>query len=374
MKNIYLQSSKLQSMSLTNSQIELINSIEYEKSKQSWTVQRIVGYIEKGYPIDPFVKNYTEIVKLGKDSSSLRSCILRYGTEIGTQLFNEKSKACSITFERISSTHGTDYAKTYFQAHGASLENYIARHGNDLGSKKWNEYLEKRKKSYAKKRQSGHQYPKYNLEYYVNLHGEEKGSSIYYAKINSQRHKVSLAYYIEQFGPVDGPKRCKKAKDHGSLKYFVNKYGEDLGHIKYEEKCVASAKQNTQRYSNMSKELFDAVKEIVVDLVYYGERELVWAVPAGALPQQAVCPDLFYKGRIIEFNGDVFHANPAMFKASDTPHPFRKNLTAKEIQDLDAGRHRYFESKGYQVLIIWESEWKVNKQKTIAKCVEFLTK
>jgi hypothetical protein len=33
----------------------------------------------------------------------------------------------------------------------------------------------------------------------------------------------------------------------------------------------------------------------------------------------------------IEFQGDIFHANPKIFKASDNPNPFRKDLSSSEI-------------------------------------------
>ena len=33
--------------------------------------------------------------------------------------------------------------------------------------------------------------------------------------------------------------------------------------------------------------------------------------------------------KMIEFNGDVFHANPNIFNETDTPHPYYKNLTSK---------------------------------------------
>jgi len=33
----------------------------------------------------------------------------------------------------------------------------------------------------------------------------------------------------------------------------------------------------------------------------------------------------------IEFNGNLFHANPKYYKSIDTPNPWHPNLTAKEI-------------------------------------------
>lgn len=59
----------------------------------------------------------------------------------------------------------------------------------------------------------------------------------------------------------------------------------------------------------------------------------------------------------IEFNGDIFHANPAYYNENDTPNPF-KNNTAKEIWQADKLKNLSLQSLGYKVLIIWESEYK----------------
>lgn len=34
---------------------------------------------------------------------------------------------------------------------------------------------------------------------------------------------------------------------------------------------------------------------------------------------------------IIEYNGDMYHANPSVYNESDNPHPFRKNLKSSDI-------------------------------------------
>jgi hypothetical protein len=131
----------------------------------------------------------------------------------------------------------------------------------------------------------------------------------------------------------------------------------------------------SNKYSATSKECFDHVKKTVGDLYYYGEHEMVWSTSGElALTQRAVCPDLFYRGKIIEFNGDLFHANPRQFTESDTPHPFNKQITAKEIWAHDKRRIEYFESKGYNVLEVWESDYKTNKQGVIEQCIQHLTK
>ena len=65
--------------------------------------------------------------------------------------------------------------------------------------------------------------------------------------------------------------------------------------------------------------------------------------------------------KVIEFNGDLYHANPSLFNENDCPNPFNKKLTAKEIWEYDKQKLDHIKSLGYQVLIIWESNYRQNK-------------
>jgi very-short-patch-repair endonuclease len=80
--------------------------------------------------------------------------------------------------------------------------------------------------------------------------------------------------------------------------------------------------------------------------------------------------------KIIEYNGDMYHANPNKYKAKDNPHPFRKSMTSKEIWDKDSAKIKLAQDNGYEVLVIWDSEYRYkgsnNKEKVIQKCINFL--
>lgn len=76
--------------------------------------------------------------------------------------------------------------------------------------------------------------------------------------------------------------------------------------------------------------------------------------------------------KIIEYNGDEYHANPEMFEADEYPHPFRKDKTAKEIWEKDKRKIEVAKEKGFEVLTIWDSEYRNDKEKILNKCKEFL--
>ena len=60
----------------------------------------------------------------------------------------------------------------------------------------------------------------------------------------------------------------------------------------------------------------------------------------------------------------------------DTPHPFRKNITSKDIWKKDNDKLDIAQKNGFDVLIIWDSEYrrksKLDKEKIIQKCIDFI--
>jgi G:T-mismatch repair DNA endonuclease (very short patch repair protein) len=64
-------------------------------------------------------------------------------------------------------------------------------------------------------------------------------------------------------------------------------------------------------------------------------------------------PDL---NLIIEYNGDYWHCNPKKYN-SEYLHPHKKK-TAKEIWTEDKVRIDYLKNLGYNLEVIWESDFK----------------
>lgn len=76
--------------------------------------------------------------------------------------------------------------------------------------------------------------------------------------------------------------------------------------------------------------------------------------------------------KIVEYNGDMYHANPNMFEASEYPHPFRKKHTAEYIWAKDDYKISIANQNGFDVLVIWDSEYRRNKKEVLQKCLDFL--
>lgn len=76
--------------------------------------------------------------------------------------------------------------------------------------------------------------------------------------------------------------------------------------------------------------------------------------------------------KVIEFNGDFWHCNPNKYDPKFKHKIINK--TAQEIWDKDEIKNKFIINEGYDLLIIWESEYRKNPKIILEKCLEFLKK
>lgn len=186
-----------------------------------------------------------------------------------------------------------------------------------------------------------------------------------------------MAYYVDVYGEEEGRARIKLAKSR-NLDYYQKKYGDVDGRIRW-DKHLDKMRANSSNFLTLSKWSMSAIgeiKKIISDLEFFGEYEKIFYVTEewrNKISSRIILPDLVYNNTIIEFQGDVFHANPERFSELDTPHPFKKWLTAKEMWTIDLSKKEFYESLGYGVFYIWEKDWYFDKEGTVCKCLEILT-
>jgi hypothetical protein len=81
--------------------------------------------------------------------------------------------------------------------------------------------------------------------------------------------------------------------------------------------------------------------------------------------------DIFANKKIIEYNGDFWHCNPIKYSA-DYINP-RTKLKAVDKWEVDHVKLQYAKDQGYEVLVVWENDFKKNKEEVIKQCIQFLT-
>ena len=82
-----------------------------------------------------------------------------------------------------------------------------------------------------------------------------------------------------------------------------------------------------------------------------------------------VAPDMIVNGHIVvEFYGDYYHADPA--KYADDVFIKRKGMTAKEVRECDRIREDKIKDAGYKLIVIWQHEYRADKQNVLANLVD----
>jgi predicted nucleic acid-binding Zn ribbon protein len=79
--------------------------------------------------------------------------------------------------------------------------------------------------------------------------------------------------------------------------------------------------------------------------------------------------DFVYGNKIIEFNGDFWHANPNKYDADDY---IRNGKFAKDVWEKDEIKKKVAESEDFELFVVWESEFKKCPEETIRKCIDFI--
>ena len=280
------------------------------------------------------------------DTASLDSFKRRYGEKNGESKYNKyiQRQAYTCSKEYMMNEKGmTEQEWNDFNANRAcTKKNFIKRYGKEIGSKKWKDYCE--------------------LEAYAGC---------------------KLEYFIEHYGEEDGTKRYKELneKKAHTLSYYIEKYGEEEGRRKYEEYYV---NHKRKQYSLISQLMFNQIQLLIGDLgigAKYGEDEAYIELNYDDGSYRMTFPDYLLGNKIIEFNGDVWHMNPKMYSATDIFPIFEKEHyrsgignTAADIWKYDEMKLNGYKQLGYDVKVVWESEYHENPEKIIQECIDFLKK
>lgn len=261
-----------------------------------------------------------------------------------------------------------------------TLDNFIKKYGETLGSQLFEEY--RKKQAYTntfeyKSKKYGwsiNDFSNYNksravtLDNLIEKYGKENGVKIYNAYVEKQRMTKSKEYVIEKYGLDYWNSLCKKKST--SLENYIIRYGENDGIAKYEDalkrhpKFVSNMATNFfQKLINDNKDLFDGLK------IYYG-KEKEFGFYDKQTKNYYFIDFLIYDLKIaIEFNGDFFHANPKFYEPNFSNFWYT-DKTAKEIWKNDETKINAIKRMGFDIFIVWESD--MNDELTKNNIINFI--
>jgi len=225
--------------------------------------------------------------------------------------------------------------------------------------------------------------------------GAKRNNNIKGAQNNYKRasYRINLSnckeYWMNLgFSEEDAIGKVKQRQTTFSLETCIEKYGEIEGQTKWQERqnkwqntLLSKSQEEIERINNskmwksgmvskISQELFNA---LAIPNARYGQNtdgEKLIKLSSG----KNVMVDYFYNGKIIEFFGDYWHANPIKYsKRQKLKRVSNRMITdVEEIWKKDKERISQLEELGYEVLVIWENDYRKNKHEIINKCRDFI--
>jgi|SaaInlStandDraft_4_1057021.scaffolds.fasta_scaffold87168_2 hypothetical protein len=131
-----------------------------------------------------------------------------------------------------------------------------------------------------------------------------------------------------------------------------------------------------KRYSKIADNFFkQLIHDMNIDrnIVRFSEDEFCFRLDEkDKYGRFAYYLDFKIDNKVIEFNGDIFHANPEIFESDENPNPFITDLTSQEIWDKDEERLDILKNGKLDVLVIWEKDVVTNIEKELEKCKIFI--
>jgi len=239
------------------------------------------------------------------------------------------------------------------------FEACIERYGETEGTKKWQERLTKKIETQKERRKIKPYRNGRTLVEYQDRDGVKVGYQKWIKRNNQQKYRFSEKYFIDLYGDKHGKVKWLEyctTMSKTSLQSFIDRYGCKVGKIKFIEFLDKQFRSGVY-YSKISQELFWLLFNKLTDIdkinVKFAELNGEEYFYVNIKNIFTILVDFKCGDKIIEFDGDYWHSKP-------------------EQKSKDMVRDEFLIGKGYKILRIKESEYKINKEKTLEKCLNFL--
>lgn len=166
---------------------------------------------------------------------------------------------------------------------------------------------------------------------------------------------------------------------------ITKKWVETINNKSDEELIEINQKKVGNNISISSVKFFDELIEycgIDRSECLYGEGEEVAICRNEELSDRQIKKyflyDFTYKNKIIEYNGDLYHANPIKYKPDDKPFEripamtSQVNWTAEQVWNFDTYKNKVATDHGYEMLVVWEYDAKHNLRDSLERCKKYL--
>lgn len=333
----------------------MLQKIITSYEKKSWLRVCLLNGIDKWdliqYLKEP-VYNSREMIKEGLEIKT-KVC-LKCGTKLDLRIY----KGTFIIFKTCNcakdNTHLMTYEKllTVMSAEQANLALKLVFNERKKGLKNTVEYWIR--KGYSLEEAKAN----------IKTIQKERSSKSPTTKKGHKSHSKRTKEYWTKLGLNDfeAIQMVKEVQTTNGLDYYRKKYGNDgekLFQLRMEK--WLNSKGNKDMIANRSKISLKLFEQIGVGL--YGNKEKIIRGK-----QKVHRVDYIYGDKIIEFYGDYWHANPKIYTADSLV----RKKKAQDIWNHDRQKVDDLQENGYNVMIVWENEFKTMPNEILQKCRDFI--
>ena len=231
------------------------------------------------------------------------------------------------------------------------------------------------------------------------------------ANIKGQLSRRTINFWINAGHSVETSKDIVAEIQRRDLSFFIKKYGEDTGYIKYTEmiskrnltwfsrpeeerikinktkgktfdelvaihgelKAIEIIKSKTTNCCSVSKESMEFFIELDSLLGHNANKSVTgYKGPERFIvyDKKIMFVDYYLDGKIIEYNGSFWHADDRLFSKTDI-HPILC-IPCKDIQIRDQTRIDILNKLNYKVLTLWSYDVNIDKTAQLNKAFNFL--
>lgn len=264
-------------------------------------------------------------------------------------------------------------APNLIKMHAQTLEGMIKSYGDKIGNEKWQQYCAKQARSNSfeyKNEKYGwtpEEFKQYNktraitLQNLIKKHGETKGSEIWEQYCEKQKYTNEIEYFIEREGNESDGKNAWLEYNYakGSSRRIPD-IAKNLG-ISLDDAClVLSARWGNGKHVSDGERIFvnELEKQLkeTIKYTYKTKQFCLWSHEAKQPFFYDVC--CTKRNKIIEYNGDYWHANKNLYEKDFVVS--QSGLIAEEIWKIDETKQHTAEKRGFDVYVVWESDFKTH--------------
>lgn len=194
--------------------------------------------------------------------------------------------------------------------------------------------------------------------------------------------KRCIEYFLARGATEDEAKQLvSDSQKFFSKKICIEKYGEIEGikiwsnrQVRWQEKLNGKTDEEKARINRakLSKGIsVSTAEKIIVEQLSLKGILVVTQFTLFRENKKQFVYDIMYNNKIIEYNGDFWHSNPLHYL--ETFLNPRTKIIAKDKWLVDKQKIEFAQKQGYEVLVVWKSNFKQNKEEIIKQCIQFLT-